>query len=221
MASYLTDEERERRYAKLRKKKKVCEFLFAVPILTGIVLFIAGLFSLPGVFADIMMGSSVLLLFVMLFPLASSAAAIFGAFSRNLRIIAVTSAAIVLMDILSQNTLSIPLIPGMICAAIGAVLWSKLEEEEGFPLFRIPFSELEERNQTAEKKIRARAEAAGVRRTADERIRGEMGDLLDEAENVPVQISALRGYHERGEGSQSVFSAPMNDAGEYGKMDEL
>ena len=44
MASCLTDDERERRYAELRKKKKCSDILVAIPIMTGIVLFIAAVF---------------------------------------------------------------------------------------------------------------------------------------------------------------------------------
>ena len=221
MASCLTDDERERRYAELRKKKKISDILVAVPILTGIVIFILALLGLPLTFADIAMGTSVLALFLNLCPMISAAAAAFSAFSRKARLILAALAGIVLLDLIVRSSLSLLLIPGLILALIGAHIHEKLEQEEGFPLFRIPFSELEQRRQTAEKKTRIRAELAGTRRVADSEVHGSMGDLLDDAENVPVQISALRGYHDRSEGAQGVFSAPAADVGEYGKMDEL
>ena len=221
MASCLTDDERERRYAELRKKKKCSDILVAIPIMTGIVLFIAAVFSLPTTFADIATGTSVIALFLNLCPMISAAVAAFCAFSRSTKMILLAVPAVILIDLISGGSMSLLLVPGLICALIGAYIFGKLEQEEGFPLFRIPFSELQERRQNAEKKTRFRAEQAGTRRVADSEVHGAMGDLLDEAEDVPVQISALQGYFDRSEGAQGVFSAPAGEAGEYGKMDEL
>lgn len=221
IASYLTDEEREQRYVKLRKKKKCSDILVAIPILTGIVLFIAELFNLPMTFVNIATGTSVLALFLNLAPMVSAAVTAFCAFSRKVKIVLVAISAVILIDMISGGGMSLLLIPALICALIGAHIFEKLEQEEGFPLFRIPFSELEERRQNTEKKGRFRAEQNGTRRVADSEVHGTMGDLLDEAEDVPVQISALQGYFGRSEGAQGVFSAPANEAGKYGKMDEL
>lgn len=221
MASCLTDEERERRYAELRKKKKWSDILIAFPVLAGVILFIAGVFAVPGVLGDIAMGGSILELPVMMCPLIASAAAAACAFSRRIKLILFAIPAVVLLDLISGGSTCFILVPMLLIGTVGAYIHGKLEEEEGFPLFQIPLSEQSERQRTAEKRTRIRAEKAGTRRVAGDDVHGEMGDLLDDAENVPVQITALKGYYDRSADAQGAFSDPQNAAGTYGQMDEL
>ena len=222
MASFQTDEERERRYAELRKKKKWSDILCGIPILIGVFIFLSGVFALLSTFMDVAMGGSILAVLRMLCPLIASGTAVACIFSRRMKLVLVAFAAVAVMDVISGSSVSLIMIPAMIPGIIGVYIWSKLEEEEGFPLFRIPLDEIRERQQNAEKRSRYRAEQIGTRRAADGEIRGGMGDLLDASEDVPVQTSVLQGYFERSANAQGEFSIPQSEAaGEYGKMDEL
>ena len=106
-------------------------------------------------------------------------------------------------------------------AALGAFFWGQLEEEEGFPLFRISYEELSERKRNDEKKTRVRAELSGARRPVAAQAHGAMGDLLDDQENTPVLTSALHGYHDRSEQAVGAFTEPQRTVGEPGEMQEL
>ncbi len=221
MASCLTDDERERRYIALRKKKRRCDYLCGVPALIAICIFIFSLISILYAARDIMTGSGYRELIQTLLTLAAAAVAAFSAYSRNLKYILAAAGILILLSFIGRSPGIIIFCFLLIPAAIGAFFWGKLEDEEGFPLFRIPYSEMAERRVNAERKTRIRAELSGARRPADAEVHGAMGDLLDERENTPVLTAALHGYHERSDQAVGSFQAPASSSGEPGKMEEL
>ena len=189
-------------------------------MLCGIAVFVLVAITLIYAMRDVMTGSGYKEIFQILATLASAAVMVFTAFSRRLKIIAAGAAGIILISLVSGSASGMFFIFLLIPAAIGAVIWERLEQEEGFPLFRISYEELSERRLNAEKKTRFRAAAAGTRRVTDAEGHRNMGDLLDDQEETPVLTSGLQGYHARSNDAQAAFSEPQT-AGEYGKMEEL
>ncbi len=222
MASCLTDDEREVRYIGLRKKKRISDILCAIPFFPGAVIIIMAALSLPGAVGDEMVGNGWGGVVQCLCMAASAVITVYAAYTRRVKYILAGALAVAVLELIGQAGVSLVLIPILIPAVFGAILWSKLEEEEGFPLFRIPYEEISERRKATEQKIRYRAVEAGTRRlTEPQAAADDMGDLLDEQADTPVLTSALHNYHDRARNAQGELSAPMNDAGAYGEMDEL
>ena len=106
----------------------------------------------------------------------------------------------------------------LLAAALGAnLMWAKLKQEPGFPLFDTPFSEYSKKAKNAERITKHKAAASGVRtvQTADDT---GMRDLIDRAGDVPVLADPLKGYHERRAAGNAPDSAKTVL---YGDMDEL
>ena len=219
--SCLTDEERETRYIGLRKKKRISDILCAIPFFPGVLIFIVAAVSMFSAVGDEMVGNGWGGILQCLCMAASAVITVYAAYTRRLRYIIAGAVAVVLLDIISLTGVSLILVLSLIPAVVGAVIWSKLEKEEGFPLFRITYGELSERRKTAEQKTRYRAVESGSRRVTDPQLAGGMGDLLDLQEDTPQLTAVLHNYHERSRNAQGELNAPMSDVGEYGKMDEL
>ena len=94
----------------------------------------------------------------------------------------------------------------MLTVLVVNYLWSKLEQEEGYPIFDITYAEQQERQRKMEMisqhralELGARAEHAG---NPD-----DMTDVLDPAGNTPVSRAGVSGYAQR-----PAFSTPGTEA---------
>ena len=221
MASCLTDDERERRYIVLRKKKRRCDFLCGIPALIAISFAVVLVLSIIYAIRDIMTGSGYGTLLQMLLSLIAAGVTAYTAYTRHLKYILAAGGVLLFLGIISANAVPFFMVVLLCPAALGAYFWGQLEEEEGFPLFRISYEEMSERKRNAEKKTRVRAELSGSRRPAGAAVHSAMGDLLDDRENTPVLTAALHGYHERSGQAVGGFNEPAGAAGEHGKMEEL
>lgn len=172
MASIYTDAEREQRYDILRRRKKYLTMGFNGIVIAEVVFayFLGGSAGIGG------MTGEVLDAFLML---AGPVLIILTAYLKKWKIAAVVclAALISIMTGLSVNS-GVTLVFGAALLPL-CIIWEKLSQEEGFPLFRIEYRELQEREKAREKQTFYRAASAGVRNAAaNPDDLSQMGDIL-------------------------------------------
>lgn len=219
MASIYTDESREARYDKLRKKRDRCEKVFSVcmwlSLFIGITTF--GIGTVYGLISGVFLGEMMPLI-ISLFASASCALAIYAVYAKNWKL---TLAALLITAVLiplqvSEVVCAVVLIPVL----IANVLWERLSKEEGFPEFRITQQEFDERRKSMERQTKKRALALGVRVAATDQS-SEMGDLLDAGSDTPIMPGDLHAYHERGRQTSVVETAPVLQQGNMDSLEDI
>lgn len=231
MASVIADEEREKRYFKLRKQKKRYEryydklMIFAV---IGLLFDIAAEFD-SGILYGVMIGGGLLTMLRTAVGLAGAVMGVAAVYQKRPRftLLTILVCIIGLALFLSDNQIGIlnALVSGV--RAIRILLfafmvrldikWNKLTQEEGFPHFCITYKELSDRTKRLDRHARIRAVESGTRHVRTDSD-NSMGDLLDEAQDTPVSIAVPMNYHERSRDSQGHENARNQTVG---KMDEL
>ena len=224
LASIYTDESREQRYGRLRRKKKKCEK--ALDILMWITLLVGALDLIPQLFSGVLKGLFAGQLgefFGVIFSAVSAAAAVYAIYAKKwthtlgaILVIAVSSAIGMAISggLVTSSGYIVLLIPVLIVDRI----WAGLEQEEGFPLFDISYAERGERSRNLEKLTEARALRAGYRIAQTEQT-SDMPDLLDSGRDAPVAAAHPHGYQERFYGS-AAENAPAEEI-RSGIMDTL
>ncbi len=205
MASIYTDEERETRYIRLRKKKRICDRIFDICMIAALLF---GLLSV-GDTGQILMGGLGSINFGMillgLFGLLVIAGVVIAVYKKDWRI---TAAELVLLLLggysMALTEISVFML-GVITfiTLIGDVLWHRLSEQEGFPTFEIGYMEEKERQKAMQRYAENRAVAAGVRAepAAPDDV---MHDLLDADTDVQSVTQKLSGQHDRYRDAQAV-----------------
>lgn len=223
MASYLTDEEREGRYFRLRKKVRTCDRLFGVTVIILIVFIILNLTDFTFTFSRMLSGDfqpffQLMLIFVM------CAFGVTAAYRKKLLLVLLSLLIGLLMPFL-VGMFGFLFLAAMLPSIPAAVIWQKLEKEEGFPLFRISIAETQERQKLTEQRIRFRALQAGAR-VAEEAAASAgaapdgMTDLLD-AGDAPILTRDLHGYHARSEQAQAFENAPQQISGNMDSLEDF
>ena len=222
MPNILTDEARERRYARLRAKKRGLDRLF--DMFMWIILAGALLGLIPAAFTGLLNGlflGNLKPFFEFLVSLVLDAAIVYAVYAKK---------PVVTLAVLLLNTLCYSISirsPGLDIAAVIllvplAVLqwqWSGLEKEEGFPLFDISYAEREERQKAHEGLIRKRALEAGARVERPENYGDEMADLLDAGSDSIAMPETLSAYQERF--GDAVPGAAVQNPYQPGVMDDV
>lgn len=195
MASYLDDKTRAEHYGRCRAKKKryerILDFCMWAALLAGAMTVIPKLFV--NGFMNLLFVRNMEMLLEALSRTLGAAVAIYAIYLRKWKItIPATLAALACNIFVALAT------------AVSAVVhWylHRLSQEEGWPLFDIPYDEQEQRRKNTEKIIRHRAVALGERvisapteETAEAAEPG-MYDILDE--RADVLNGSLSGYHDR------------------------
>lgn len=223
MGSIYTDDVREANY---RKNKKTMKYLnYGYDHLMGIALIIgmgkALVMAFNGLTSGILSvdGNPAVLRDFFLFLIAA-VVVIYTLSLKTVRSAAIALCVAFVCDLLAGLYSDVLLFVVLAILSLAlAKCWEKLSEEEGFPLFDIPFSELEERKEIAEKRTRYQANLLGererrVRTDASEifardyhampkeaspittPVKEEMQDLLD-FETAQIEKQNLEQYHDR------------------------
>ena len=233
MASILTDESRQARYAVLRKRKKILERIFDIMMWgTLLELFIEIVSQfVSGVLQGIFMGE-LIPFFVFLFVLAAGVFSVYALFRRDLRFLLPAVILTGLMNGMGCFVAFGVLLPVFLSiAGINSIFWAKLKQEEGFPLFDISFIEEQERQKVQEKRTEYRTLQAQIR-AAQETLDtdAEMTDLLDADTKKDYMPAHLNNYHERYRNADAVVQIPeahddkmdlVEEPEPSGEMDEL
>lgn len=216
MASLYTDEAREKRYDALRAKSEQCNTAFKwLPRITAGALLIV-LFAQPLIARSLDIGSALPLIIAVLVGLS-------GALLRNPVPAAAGIIGVVLATAVGWESpfcvYPLMLIPlGVILYF--TVVWMKLQKEEGFPYFRIPLSEYEDRRKAQAAYIEQRAVNIGVRREqAELDPNRDMDDLLDQ--NTDAVHAQLHSYHDRSRDSDPVVRAAEAHDGTMTKLEDM
>lgn len=209
MASYLDDKTRLAHYDACRAKKKryerVLDVCMWIAILFGAFTVIPELF-VNGLLNGIFIGD-ISVFFLALFKTLGIAAAIYAIYLRKWPITIV--AALVVSPCNSIVALATA------AAAVSHWLLHRLSQEEGWPLFEIPYAEQEQRQKNIETIIRNRAVTLGARVSTEPSEDTEMHDILDESKDT-VYVKP-KGYHDRfrdstPQGSVSAFTPEVMDS---------
>ena len=110
-------------------------------------------------------------------------------------------------------------------AALGAALaicvkWEMLKKEEGYPYFKIPLSEYEDRRKAQVSIIEHRAVEAGVRAAQDNLDTDrDMDDLLDQT--TDAVHAQLHSYHDRSRDADPVVRAAEAHDGTMTKLEDM
>ncbi|MCQ2417224.1 MAG: hypothetical protein MJ071_05365 [Oscillospiraceae bacterium] len=219
MTSYLTDEEREKRYMVLRRKKK---FADAVRGIAMTVTAFCGLLCLASAFTNgILKGIVSQTLIPFLIFLLTLALIIFFIFviyrkSFSLTLIALCISGICLFADLVPIYVPVMMGASLFCDAVERFLM----EEEGYPHFSISYEELKERKLNYTKRAEYRALQAKTRVLEENResSRQDMTDVLEADSTIAPLPQHLTSYHERSSMAQPVEQAAPNKSH---SMDEL
>ena len=223
MASYLTDEEREERYFRLRKKVRLCDRLFGVTAIILIVFFVLNLTDFTFSFSSLLSGD--MKPFIRLVLIAAMCAFGVAAAYRKKLLLVLLSILIGLLMPFLVGPFGFLFLAAMLPSIPAAVIWQKLEKEEGFPQFRISIAETQERQKLTEQRVRFRALQAGTR-VAEEAAsaagaKDGMNDLLDAGCDTPILTRDLHGYHARNENAQAFENAPQTISGNMDSLEDF
>lgn len=223
MASYLTDEEREERYFRLRKKVRLCDRLFGVTAIVLIVFFILNLTDFTFSFSSLLSGD--MKPFIQLVLIAAMCAfGVTAAYRKKLLLVLLSLLIGLLMPFL-VGAFGFLFLAAMLPSIPAAVIWQKLEKEEGFPQFRISIAETQERQKLTEQRVRFRALQAGTRVTEEAAsaagAKDGMNDLLDAGRDTPILTRDLHGYHARNENAQAFENAPQTISGNMDSLEDF
>lgn len=231
MANAIIDEEREKRYFKLRKKKKRYDsyydklMIFAV---IGLLFDIAAEFD-SGILYGVMIGGGILTILRTAVGLAGAVMGVAAVYQKRSQFTLLTILVCIagLALFLTDNQINIlnAIVSGVRAVRILLfafmvrldINWDKLTQEEGFPHFCITYKELSDRAKQLDRHARIRAVESGTRHVRTDSD-NSMGDLLDEVQDTPVSISVPLGYHERSMHSQGHENVQNQTVGE---MDDL
>ncbi len=187
MASCLTDEVRAAHYDQCRLKKKRCESILSFCMKA--VLLIAVFTLLPAAAEGLLFGLFIgdfdpFLQFVL--KTLAGAATVYTIYLRNWKIT---------LGIVFVSAVMNPLTPLFVIPCVFAHRGlNKLEQEPGWPLFDVSFSEWQERQKNLERITRHKAIQLGEAAASCSNT-GDMDDLLDENRHtLPAFVS---GYHDR------------------------
>ena len=217
MASLYTDQERRERYEKLRSQRRRCEKIRDILMiaLIGTSLLMLGV-SGWGDGLSLIDASSASHTSMSIVPFAvtplMTAVCIYALYVKDLRLTVCAMVISLLTAAFSLNAnILMPLLMGV--ASVVDRKWLTLSQEEGFPLFEIPFSEETERKVKASQITRNRALAAGIRTASTER-NSEMSDLLDAGSDTELLSAELSGYYERStDAVAEIVPAEQHDGG--------
>lgn len=219
MASIYTDKAREARYDKLRIKKnryeKILGICMLLSLFIGIATFISGIFF--GLLSGAFLGD-ISVLVISFLATACNAFAIYAIYAKNWKITIAAIAIAIAMVPFGMN--DIVLVLALIPALIVHVLWKKLSQEEGFPLFQITQDEYDKRRQALERQTKKHALEEGVRVASTEQT-SEMGDLLDDGFDSPVMPGELHAYHDRSRNANTVETAPSRQTGNMDSLEDI
>lgn len=214
MTSIYTDEVREQRYFACRKRKKQCEIIFGICIGIYLLLVFAevvgGGFA-PGMAVGLGVNSIAKLQPYHLLPnLLVFAAGFYGIAGRNWVFSLAAAVGVTLLTFAGWFCAfyigTMTLLP-LGCSIYAGLKWSKLKGEEGFPLFRIDFTEQETREKSQISFMQQRALAAGVR-TEQQVLDPHAHMNAVEEKAAPDALPAmLQNYHNRGAGSDPLVHA--------------
>lgn len=192
MASYLTDSEREERYAKNRIKRNRYNKFFDIAM--WVALLLTAIDVLPAVIASVLSFNPILL-FQSLPAALAHAGVILAIYRKDFRFSLVAMGICLLITMLCSGDAVLPLFL-LIPVTSVSYQWMKLSQEEGFPLFDISYAEREEAHKVAERRAEHRALAAGMRAASTAQT-DDMHDLLDAERDLPVMAKHVSGYHDR------------------------
>ena len=218
------DSERRIRYGELRKRKGILEKL------RGFCSYGIIFCSIPEVISCLIAG---VLVGAVKGELGMFFWCLFGAFTASFSVYSLYKNRIVLLIISIlfsaiagcsglYGMLSFAAIPILILSIVLSVLWSKLEQEEGFPHFDELFEEHQHETALREKRTRFQAEQTGVRVAADAaQPDNEMHDLLDEGFDNETAAAPLVNYHKRGDLAHPAQVLQQYKPGEMDTLEEL
>lgn len=216
-----SDEERDRRYAVMRDRKKQLEtqygILWIAVFLAHALMLYIGLDNSRGTTAFVIATS---------FLTASTVCQFCGLYRKERRetIIGAGAAAVsyvcgmfsVPSAVMLTYILSILPMAGVIAWTMRVhKKWEDLSEQEGFPLFKVSLNQTGQRAKTAEQITKRAAIAEGVRSDASPNA-GDMQDLLDTG--AQAAAAELTGYHDR---SRHVSGVQSQRTISSGDMDEI
>lgn len=216
MASLYTDEAREKRYERLRLQSELCERGFKwLPRITAGLLIIAW-FAVFMIEKEVSSDGQIMMI------LAGVLGCI-GLLFRHWIPAGISVLAMLFVTFAFFGELhGLSLLP---LAALGAALaicvkWAKLKKEEGYPYFKIPLSEYEDRRKAQVSIIEHRAVEAGVR-AAQEHLNTDrdMDDLLDQT--TDAVHAQLHSYHDRSRDADPVVRAAEAHDGTMTKLEDM
>lgn len=197
-----SDKAREERYAKNRLIRNRLDKTFDISMWVTIVV------SLIPVANSLIYGLAALVaaqvgvLFESLCTLAGCAATVLAIYQKKVSFtIAMLGVNVLMLFCKGSVLLNIPILLFVLWVCDR---WEKLSQEEGFPLFDIPYREQEERRKLQEQYARDRAIQSGARVAATEQ-QSDMHDILDADRDTPVLPAEIRGYEERNRKTGDVF----------------
>ena len=204
MASIYTDEERENRYSRLRKKKRIYDRIFDVCMWAAILFGAVAVGDAGGCVMEGLGAIRFTLIGIGIYGLIAIAGLILAIYKKDCRITALELVLLLTagwMGAISDIGFSVLALIA-VAALITDFLWQKLSKEEGFPLFEISYQERENQNKALQRYAENRAVAAGARieRTEPD---NEMHDLLDADNDSTAVTQKLTGVHQRYQTSQT------------------
>ena len=222
MSSIYTDDSRLVRYEKLRKKKKILEWILDAAML--IALLLAAGEVVPNLLESVLgsltslrdMGTVVLALAAV----ACMAAAIYAIYKKNcvitLAVLVLTAALIGTGAVRYWGILQpLPLGTALICH----FLWIPLTKEEGYPQFQLEVNRHQATEQAWDFSSRQRAVETGARTAPAAEDDKDMRDLL--SEGADVLNAELHGYRERSQGADPLVHAAEQHDSAMDSLEEL
>ncbi len=202
MASLYTDEAREKRYEGLRIQSELCERGFKwLPRITAGLLLTAWL-AVFLINREISSDGQIMMLLAVV-P-GGIGVACRHWLPTGISVLAMLFVTFIFFEEL--NGFSLLPLAALSVTLMLCIKWEKLKKEEGFPHFKIPLSEYEDRRKAQVSYIEHRAVEAGVRAAQDHLNPGrDMDDLLDQQTNAVH--AQLHGYHDRSRNSDPVVRA--------------
>ncbi|MBR6107922.1 MAG: hypothetical protein IKQ39_07920 [Oscillospiraceae bacterium] len=196
MASIYTDEVRQTRYMRLRRRKRILDRIFDVCMIAALVFGTLALYSAGPMLMEGLGGADIRLILGGLICILPLPGIIVTIYLKNWKAAAAEFALLFLAGaILIDGTYGLLIFIDVI-ALVTDIFWEKLSQQEGFPTFEIGYQEEKERAKALHQYAENRAVAAGVRAERTEPD-NDMHDLLDADTDVGTVTQKLTGMHDR------------------------
>lgn len=158
MASLYTDSVRLARYETFRKRTKCCNIVFGISLWVMMIAALTEIFEqiVSGIFDGILYGR-LMPFFVMLAVSAEMVFSVCAVYRRDRRLLlgALICASVFTVGGLFESLGDVS-VPPLLASAAASLVWHKLEQEEGFPLFEITYAEQSKRQKAQDQYVQNR-----------------------------------------------------------------